>query len=114
MEREGLQNRGGGEGVGKHSFTPETSDFGTCIQKYVTERYVCLIVFMVIAQTHVQAVAMLFIKYCVDKGPLSTYSVDMCPFSRYCMGICPHSNYCADIFCWFLAVSWINTLTRMV
>ena len=34
-----------------------TSAFGTCIQKYVVERYVCLIVFMVIAQTHVQAVA---------------------------------------------------------
>ena len=34
-----------------------TSAFGTCIQKYVIERYVCLIVFMVIAQTHVQAVA---------------------------------------------------------
>ena len=33
--------------------------FGTCIQKYVIliEGYVCLIVFMVIAQTHVQAVA---------------------------------------------------------
>ena len=30
--------------------------FGTCIQKYV-ERYVCVIDFMVIAQTHVQAVA---------------------------------------------------------
>ena len=26
-----------------------TSAFGTCIQKYVIERYVCLIVFMVIA-----------------------------------------------------------------
>ena len=35
----------------------ETSAFGTCIQKYVIERYVCVIVFMVIAQTHVQAVA---------------------------------------------------------
>ena len=35
----------------------QTSAFGTYIQKYVLERYVCLIVFMVIAQTHVQAVA---------------------------------------------------------
>ena len=35
----------------------ETTAFGTCIQKYVIERYVCLIVFMLIAQTHVQAVA---------------------------------------------------------
>ena len=34
-----------------------TSAFVTCIQKYVMARYVCLIVFMVIAQTHVQAVA---------------------------------------------------------
>ena len=34
-----------------------TSALGTCIQKYIIERYVCLIVFMVIAQTHVQAVA---------------------------------------------------------
>ena len=34
-----------------------TSAFGTCIQKYIIERYVCFIVFMVIAQTHVQAVA---------------------------------------------------------
>ena len=34
-----------------------TSAFGTCIQKYVRERYVCLILFMVITQTHVQAVA---------------------------------------------------------
>ena len=33
-----------------------TSAFGTFIQKYVIERYVCLIVFMVIAQTHVQAI----------------------------------------------------------
>ena len=37
-----------------------TSAFGTCIQKYVIARYVCLIVFMVIAQTHVQAVATVF------------------------------------------------------
>ena len=37
--------------------TMRTSAFGTCIQKYVIERYVCVIVFMVIAQTHVQAVA---------------------------------------------------------
>ena len=36
--------------IGLHN----TSAFGTCIQKYVIERYVCLIVFMVIAQTHVQ------------------------------------------------------------
>ena len=43
-------------GVGSCSFN-RTSAFGTCIQKYVIERYVCLIVFMVIAQTHVQAVA---------------------------------------------------------
>ena len=34
-----------------------SSAFGTCIQKYVIERYVCLIVFMLVAQTHVQAVA---------------------------------------------------------
>ena len=34
-----------------------TSAFDTCIQKYVIERYDCLIVFMVIAQTRVQAVA---------------------------------------------------------
>ena len=34
-----------------------TSAFGTCIQKYVIERYVCVIVFMVIAQNHVQALA---------------------------------------------------------
>ena len=34
-----------------------SSAFGICNQKYVIERYVCLIVFMVIAQTHVQAVA---------------------------------------------------------
>ena len=39
-----------------HGLT-NTSAFGTCIQKYIIERYVCLIVFMVIAQTHVQAVA---------------------------------------------------------
>ena len=38
---------------GLHDIT--TSAFGTCIQKYVIERYVCLIVFMVIAQTRVQA-----------------------------------------------------------
>ena len=38
-------------------FLHTTSAFGTCIQKYVIERYVCLIVFMVIAQTHVLAVA---------------------------------------------------------
>ena len=37
-----------------------TSAFGTCIEKYVIERYVCLIVFMVIAQTHVQAVATVY------------------------------------------------------
>ena len=54
---------GGGKGPGRrpHWDTTRmyysTSDFGTCIQKYVIERYVCLIVFMVIAQTHVQAVA---------------------------------------------------------
>ena len=36
------------------NFMP-TSTFGTCIQKYVIERYFCLIFFMVIA--HVQAVA---------------------------------------------------------
>ena len=84
-----------------------TSAFGTCIQKYVIERYVCLIVFMVIAQTHVQAVA-------TDIGPLSRYYVDMCPLSRYCVDICQHSYYCADRFCWFLAVSLINTLTCMV
>ena len=35
----------------------DTSAFGTCDQKYVIGRYVCPIVFMVIAQTHVQAVA---------------------------------------------------------
>ena len=34
-----------------------TSAVGTCIQKCVIERYVCLIVFMVITQTHVQAVS---------------------------------------------------------
>ena len=36
---------------------PDTSAFGICIQKYVRERYVCLIFFMVITLTHVQAVA---------------------------------------------------------
>ena len=81
---------------------------------------------MVIAQTHVQAVATVHYSYTyyVDIGPLSRYyvemcplgryGVDMCPFSRYCVDICLHSNYCADRFCWFLVVSWINTLTRMV
>ena len=103
-----------------------TSAFGTCIQKYVIERYVCLIGFMVIAQTHFQAVATVHYSYAyyVDIGPhsryyvemcpLSRYSVDMCPFSSYCVDIGLHSNYCVDRFCWFLAVSWINTLTRMV
>ena len=81
---------------------------------------------MVIAQTHVQAVATVHYSYTyyMDIGPLSRYYVDMCPlsrygvdmclFSRYCVDICLHSNYCADIFCWFLAVSWMNTLTRIV
>ena len=81
---------------------------------------------MVIAQTHVEAVATVHYSYAyyVDIGPLSRYYVDMCPlgryrmdmcpFSRYCVDICLHSTYCADRFCWFLAVSWINTLTRMV
>ena len=93
-----------------------TSALGTCIQKYVIERYVCLIIFMVIAQTHVQAVATLqYLRlYYMDIGPLSRYYVDMCPLSRYCVDICLHSNYCADRFCWFLAVSLINTLTHMV
>ena len=53
-------------------------------------------------------------RYYVDMCPLSRYSVDMCLFSGYCVDICLHRNYCADRFCWFLAVSWINTLTHMV
>ena len=53
-------------------------------------------------------------KYCVDMCLLSMYCMDMCPHSRYCVDICLHSNYCADRFCWFLAVSLINTLTHMV
>ena len=60
--------------------------------------------------------SLLFISYAyyVDIGPLSRDYVDMCPLSRYCVDICLHSNYCTDRFCWFLAVSLINTLTRMV
>ena len=79
---------------------------------------------MVIAQTRVRAVAILFSRYYVDIGPLSRYSVgmcllsrysvDICPLSRHCVVICLHCKYCADRFCWFLAVSHINTLTRMV
>ena len=94
----------------------KTSAFGTCIQKYVVlERYVCLIGFMVIARTHPQE-KLLFISYAyyVNIGPLSRYYVDMCPLCRYGVDIGLHSNYCADRFFWFLAVSWINTLTRMV
>ena len=55
---------------------------------------------MVIAQTHVQAVATLqYLRlYYMDIGPLSRYYVDMCPLSRYCVDICLHSNYCADRF----------------
>ena len=45
------------EGLIVNMYLIGTSAFGTCIQNYVIERYVCLIVFMVIAQTHVQAVA---------------------------------------------------------
>ena len=70
---------------------------------------------MVMAQTHVQVVAtVISYAYYVDIGPLSRYHVDMCPLSRYCVDICLHSNYCVDRFCWFLAVSLINTLTCMV
>ena len=80
---------------------------------------------MVIAQTHVEAVATVHYSYAyyVDIGPLSRYYVDMClhstyvdmcQLSRYCVDICLYNNYCADRFCWFLAVSLINTLTRMV
>ena len=98
-------------------FCALTSAFGTCIQKYVIER--CLShFFMVIAQTHIQAVATVDIgphsRYYVDMCPLSRHGVDMCPLSRYCVDICLHSNYCSDRFCWFLAVSLINTLTHMV
>ena len=67
---------------------------------------------------------LLFRRYYVDIGPLrryhvdmcllSRYCVDMCLLSRYCVDICPLSRYCVDRFCWFLAVSLINTLTRMV
>ena len=38
-------------------FDVVTSAIGTCIQKYVIERYFCVIVLMIISQTHVQAVA---------------------------------------------------------
>ena len=38
-------------------FLCNTSAFGTCIQKYVIERYVCFIAVMVVAQTHVKVVA---------------------------------------------------------
>ena len=77
----------------------QTSAFGTCIQKYVIERYVCLIVLMVIAQTHVQAVATVHYSYAyyVDIGLLSRYYVDMCPLSRYGVDMCPFSRYCVDI-----------------
>ena len=50
--------------------------------------------------------------YYLDIGPLNRYYVDMCQLSRYFVDICLHINYCADRFCWFLAVSWMNT--RMV
>ena len=52
--------------------------------------------------------------YYADIGPLSRYYVDMCPLSRYYVDICLHSTYCVGRFCWFLAVSLINTLTRIV
>ena len=83
----------------------------------VCYRNICLChCFLVIAQTHVEAVAILFISwaYYVDIGPLSRYYVDMCLLSRYGVDICLHSNYCVDRFSWFLAVSLINTLTHMV
>ena len=40
---------------------------------------------MVIAQTHVQAVATVLYSYAyyMDIGPISRYYVDMCPLSRY-------------------------------
>ena len=78
---------------------------------------------MVIAQTH-SCLTSSYCRYYVDIGllsryyedmcPLSRYCVDICPLGRYCVDICPNSTYCADRFCWFLAVSLINTLTCMV
>ena len=42
------------------------------------------------------------------------YYVDMCPLSRYSVDICLHSSYCTDIFRWFLAVFFIQSLTCIV
>ena len=67
---------------------------------------------MIIEHTCVCAVAAVW-TYVHLVGTMLTYL-----FSRYCVDIlCPHSNYCATVrtdFYWFLAVSLINTLTRML
>ena len=65
---------------------------------------------MVIAQTHVQAVATLqYLRLLHGHRSLSRYYVDMCPLIRYCVDICLHSNYCADRFCWFLLDKYPDT-----
>ena len=90
-----------------------TSAFGTCIQKYVIERYVCLIVFMVIAQAHVQAVATVHYSYAyyVDIGPLRRYYVDMCPLSRYSVDMCPFSRYYVDMCPFIISTVWTYVCT---
>ena len=66
--------------IGKRTFTLTTSAFGTCIQKYVIERYVCLIFSWLLHRLMFKQ-WLLFIRYNVDIGPLSRYYVDMYPLS---------------------------------
>ena len=102
-----------------------TSAVGTCIQKYMYDRKQSLKDCEVFCLNHDYCTDLFWLsRYCMDRYPLSRYCVDMCllsiycmdrcPHSRYCVDTCLHSNYCAGRFCWFLAVSLINTLTRMV
>ena len=103
----GKDNRSDYCGVSPHFYCITSAlAFNNMLQKKICLSHF----FMVIAQTH----ECLSSRYYVDMCPLSRYYVDMCPVSSYCVDMCPHSNYCADSFWLFLAVSLIDTLTRMV
>ena len=115
-----------------------TSAVGTCIKIYMYDRkQLSLKDCEVLCLNHDYCTDLFWLsRYCMDRYPLRMYCMDMCPHSRYCVDMCPltrycvdmcplskycvdiylslHSNYCADRFCWFLAVSLINTLTHMV
>ena len=70
---------------------------------------------MVIAQTHVQAVATLqYLRLLHGHRSLSRYYVDMCPLSRYCVDICLPVFEIKVLFCAPLGCTHIETVRPVI